>query len=262
MLLKNDCTKHRSKLKLTRDENISIRMIKLCGKSNCKPLQLIFIHSLRTGPFPIEWKKSNLVPLHKQGQKQCLKTYWLVSVVLICRKILQRLLFDKKKSGFLLKTIWFSQTNFVSSQETPVLSNFYFTHEFYQSFSDEFEVRGAFLDITKPFNWVWHKSVIVKHKVSEHSFKQNRSMLKNMTVLLYTYFYNIYLNILKPFSFNIYNLPFLHSPNIGKIMVKTKNQLLFLLHGPLNQQNCSFQSFFFTDMYRTKRQTTPWPQFF
>ena len=74
MLLKNDCTKHRSKLKLTRDENISIRMIKLCGKSNCKPLQLIFIHSLRTGPFPIEWKKSNLVPLHKQGQKQCLKT--------------------------------------------------------------------------------------------------------------------------------------------------------------------------------------------
>ena len=144
-----------------------------------------------------------------------------------------------------------------------MLSNFYFTHELYQSFSDEFEVRGAFLDITKPFNWVWHKlSVAVNLKVSGHSFKQNRSMLKNMTVLLYTYLYNIYLNILKPFSFNIYNLPFLHSPNIGKIMVKTKNQLLFLLHGPLNQQNCSFQSFFFTDMYRTKRQTTPWPQFF
>ena len=28
-------------------------------------------------------------------------------------------------------------------------------------------------------------------KVSEYTFKQNKNMLKNMTVLLYTYFYNI-----------------------------------------------------------------------
>ena len=38
-----------------------------------------------------------------------------------------------------------------------------------------------------------------------------------MTVLLYTYFYNISLNALRPTFFNIYNL---HSPNIGKIRVK------------------------------------------
>ena len=41
-----------------------------------------------------------------------------------------------------------------------------------------------------------------------------------MTVLLYTYFYNISLNVLRPTFFNIYNLPFLRSPNIGKIRVK------------------------------------------
>ena len=40
-----------------------------------------------------------------------------------------------------------------------------------------------------------------------------------MIVLLYTYFYDISLNVLRPF-FNIYNLPFLHSPNIAKIRVK------------------------------------------
>ena len=57
-------------------------------------------------------------------------------------------------------------------------------------------------------------------KVSEYTFKQNKNMLKNMTVLLYTYFYNISLNVLRPTFFNIYNLPFLRSPNIGKIRVK------------------------------------------
>ena len=45
-------------------------------------------------------------------------------------------------------------------------------------------------------------------------------MLKNVTVLLYTNFYNISLNVLRPTFFNIYNLPFLRSPNIGKIRVK------------------------------------------
>ena len=57
-------------------------------------------------------------------------------------------------------------------------------------------------------------------KVSEYPFKQNRSMLKKMSVLLYTYFLNISLNVLRPIFFNICNLPFLSSPNIGKIRVK------------------------------------------
>ena len=41
-------------------------------------------------------------------------------------------------------------------------------------------------------------------KVSEYPFKQNENMLKNMTVLLYSYFYNIFLNVLRPIFFNIY----------------------------------------------------------
>ena len=45
-------------------------------------------------------------------------------------------------------------------------------------------------------------------KVSVYSFKQNKNMLKNVPVLLYTYFYNFSLNVLRPTIFNIYNLPF------------------------------------------------------
>ena len=41
-------------------------------------------------------------------------------------------------------------------------------------------------------------------KVSEYPFKQNRTMLKNKTVLLYIYFYNIPLNVLRPTFFIIY----------------------------------------------------------
>ena len=47
---------------------------------------------------------------------------------------------------------------------------------------------------------------------------QTKNMLKNM--LLYANFYNISLNVLRPAFFDIYNLPLLGSPNVGKIRVK------------------------------------------
>ena len=61
---------------------------------------------------------------------------------------------------------------------------------------------------------------ILSLKVSEYPFQQNKHMLKNKTVLLYTYFYNISLNVLRPTFVNTFNLPFLRSQNIDKIRVK------------------------------------------
>ena len=52
---------------------ISIYMLKLCGKSICKPFDLIFQSCIKQGKFPTEWKKANVVPIHKKGDKQILK---------------------------------------------------------------------------------------------------------------------------------------------------------------------------------------------
>ena len=51
-------------------------------------------------------------------------------------------------------------------------------------------------------------------KVLENPCKQNKNRLKNMAMLLYTYFYNISLNVLRPTFFHIYLL-FLRSRSIG-----------------------------------------------
>ena len=45
---------------------ISIRMLKICGDSILKPLELIFKSCLENGKFPIEWKKANVPPVHKK----------------------------------------------------------------------------------------------------------------------------------------------------------------------------------------------------
>ena len=45
---------------------ISIRMLKICGDSILKLLELIFLSCIESGKFPIEWKKANVVPVHKK----------------------------------------------------------------------------------------------------------------------------------------------------------------------------------------------------
>ena len=48
---------------------ISIRMLKICDESICKPLGIIFRSCLQNGKFPSEWKKANVVPVFKKKKK-------------------------------------------------------------------------------------------------------------------------------------------------------------------------------------------------
>ena len=54
-------------------DNISIRLLQVCGPSIYKSLEIIFNQCLETGVFPSEWKKGNIVPIHKKGDKQTLQ---------------------------------------------------------------------------------------------------------------------------------------------------------------------------------------------
>ena len=76
-------------------DEISIRMLKIPGDSICRPLNIILFKTcLRTGKFPLEWKKANIVPIHKKGDKQAVINYRPVSLLPICSKIFERLLYN------------------------------------------------------------------------------------------------------------------------------------------------------------------------
>ena len=80
--------------------------------------------------------------------------------------------------------------------------------------ADQMKKFAIFLYLNHSF--IWSLNI----KVSEYPFKQIKNMFKNMTMLLCANFYNISLYVLRTTFFNIYNLLFLRSPNIGKIRVK------------------------------------------
>ena len=75
-------------------------MLKICRFSIYKPLEMIFKQCIDTGVFPSEWKKGNIVPIRKKRDKQTLENYSPVSLLPICGKILERLLFNEMFNFF------------------------------------------------------------------------------------------------------------------------------------------------------------------
>ena len=75
-------------------DKINIRIIKICGNSLCKPLGLIFKSSIIKGEFPSEWKKANVVPVHKKGDKQSLKNYRPILMLPIFGKCFERTIYN------------------------------------------------------------------------------------------------------------------------------------------------------------------------
>ena len=123
---------------------------------------MIFNQALISGSFPSDWKKANIVPIHKKGNKQTLKNYRLVSLPPICGKIFERLIFNEMFRFFLdNKLISTNQSGFKPGDSciNQLLS---ITHEIYKSFDDGLEVRSVFLDISKAFDKVWHEGIIFK----------------------------------------------------------------------------------------------------
>ena len=50
-------------------DGISVKIIKICADSIAHPLTLIFQNSLVAGIFANDWKKANIVPIHKKNDK-------------------------------------------------------------------------------------------------------------------------------------------------------------------------------------------------
>ena len=59
-------------------------MLKICGNSIYRPLELIFNDCQAGGIFPSNWKKGNTVPVHKKNDKQRLNNYRTISLLPIC----------------------------------------------------------------------------------------------------------------------------------------------------------------------------------
>ena len=143
-------------------DNISIRMLKICGDTISKPLQLIFKQALITGIYPSDWKKGNIILFTKKEISRILK---ITAQCLYYRYVAKFL----KGFYLIMCLVFFLENNLITQKQSGFKPGHSFinrflsiTHEVYKSFDDGFEVRSVFLDISKAFDKVWHQGIIFK----------------------------------------------------------------------------------------------------
>ena len=134
----------------------------MCAKEVSLPLKFIFKKSIEVGIFPQMWKLANVQPVHKKKSRQLIEHYRPISILPICGKIFEKIIFDSMYTFLSSNSlITKNQSGYIpgDSAINQLLSNI---TEIYESFEKYDEVRAVFLDISKAFDKVWHEGLIFK----------------------------------------------------------------------------------------------------
>ena len=147
-------------------DDISIRMLKLCDETIVKPLSLLFRNSYQACIYPDAWKKSNIIPIHKKNDKQIVSNYRPISLLPICGKIFEKLLFNNIYNHLNEQNLLNPNQSGFRPSDSTVNQLLAITHEIFRPFdcNPSLEVRSVFLDISKAFDKVWHQGLLFKLK--------------------------------------------------------------------------------------------------
>ena len=129
-------------------------MLLLCDDSVILPLKILFSNILSTSIYPNLWKVTTVIPIHKKGDKQLIKNYRSISLLPICGKIFEKIIFNHLYSYLIAnRLITINQSGFRTGDST-INQLLYSVHEIHQAFDSAecFEVRTVFLDISKAFD--------------------------------------------------------------------------------------------------------------
>ena len=139
-------------------------MIKICGKSLLKPLILLFQNLAKLLYFPDIWKRSNIIPVHKNNDKQLVENYRPISLLSIFRNIFQKIIFNKIYHFLLQERLLNPNQSGFRPSDSCINQLLAITHEIFEAFdcNPTLEVRSVFLDISKAFDKVWHEGLLFK----------------------------------------------------------------------------------------------------
>ena len=118
----------------------------------------------------MSWNKANVLPIHKRESSQLKKNYRPISLLRICGKICEKLIFDVMYKHINDNKLLTPNQSGFHQGDLTVNQLLYITHQIYTAFEEYLtrETCAVFLDISKAFDKVWHDSLVFKLKRQHH----------------------------------------------------------------------------------------------
>ena len=147
-------------------DNLSIRMLQLCGDAIIEPLSIIFQNVIDTGIYPEGWKYANITPIHKKNNKQEVKNYRPISLLPVCAKLFEKIVFQNIYNHMISNNLLTKHQSGFRPGDSTTNQLLFLVHSIHNSFdhTESRQVRSVFLDISKAFDKVWHSGLLFKLK--------------------------------------------------------------------------------------------------
>ena len=162
----------------------SAQMLLLCDDSVIVPLRIIFNNILSTAIYPDMWKLANVTPIFKKGDKQLIKNYRPISLLPICGKMFEKIIFNHLYNHLTTHHLITKNQSGFRPGDSTTNQIIDLVNEIHHAFDNtkSLEVRAIFLDISKAFDKVWHDGLIFKMRqngVSGRLLKLFQDYLRN-----------------------------------------------------------------------------------
>ena len=148
--------------KSTGPSSIPIKLLKLIPDLIIVPLANIINTSFTYGTFPDKLKISKVIPIHKRDSTENLANYRPISLLSVSDKLIEKLM-HKRLYGFLDQNniLFKNQFGFRKGSSTAqALTNI--TERLKESIDDHKIGCGVFIDLSKAFDTVNHKILLLK----------------------------------------------------------------------------------------------------
>ena len=127
---------------------------------------LLFKKSSQSSCYPDIWKRSNIIPAHKNNDKQLVNNYLPISLLPICDKNVGKIIFSKIFNFSLEEGLLNPNQSGFRLGDSCINQLLAITHKMFEAFDSNpsLEVRSVFLDISKAFDKVQHEGSLYKIK--------------------------------------------------------------------------------------------------
>ena len=138
-------------------DEIYARILRECEKEISLPLAIIFSKSISETKIPLDWKRANVVPIFKKGDKSQVENYRPVSLTSLVCKVLESIIKDKIQD-FLDEKDLIKNTQHGFRKGRSCLTNLLeFLDVATESFDEGNQLDVSYLDFSKAFDKVPHK---------------------------------------------------------------------------------------------------------
>ena len=129
---------------------------------NIKTLVYFLKNCLKNECFPNEWKKANIVPAYKKGNKQLINNYRPVSLLPISAKIFEKIIYNSLLEFLDTNKLLNNNQSGFQPGDSCKHQLLWITHKIYKAFDENpsLELRGVLLNLSEAFDRVWHEGPV------------------------------------------------------------------------------------------------------